>query len=146
MKKGVTDLNKIEYEKDAQALCRETSVVLAVIDNYEEFLETLRFSFTGNFRFYDNFVRDSRYVWVNKDATFRYFKYKKLYSCYLGRLSPFIYEMFKKGFKEAYTRTYVVKRDWVDETRKRLLSSKEMIDDLEKLTQPREFMSSSEKK
>lgn len=93
-----------------------------VLDTYEEAVSKFFGCYVATIRFYENYMKPTRYVWVNKDADTPLFveKFGKN-KYYLGSLGKQEYKQVKKDINELNGRCLVIQRDWYIAFRDKLI-------------------------
>lgn len=96
-------------------------------DTCEEMVEVLRHCYCGFIHFPESFRERSKHIWINVDSDLRIYKYRG------GRPHPFLGEWQWPGWntvqalmKRQWARRYIVRREWYEIVRGKLLESKVM--------------------
>lgn len=111
----IKNLNEAIIADEYTEICESQKDMVLVVESYEEFVDTINHMYAVVFRLYENFKRDSEYIWVSKEADLEWGnRLIGKQTAFLGNYDGPRRDKLKTEIKQMTHRRLVVKPLWIE--------------------------------
>lgn len=111
----IKNLNEAIIADEYVDICESQKDILVVIESYEEFVDTLNYSYAVILRMYEDFKHDSKCIWLHRQSDLEWGnKLIGRNKYFLGEYTGPLMRRLKKEIKQFAHRRLVVRPLWIE--------------------------------